>query len=212
MGGRSMLILACLLIAGGPMGSANAGDLGAYGETFPIAETDLLKMILGKLKKAEADGSIGTLNKQFAETTRKRVENPTPVAGIVTTSKARTWLYDPSIVVPQDYADDKGRVFARKGERINPLERLPSFNKVMVFLDGRDPRQVDFAIAQARKFGHDRTVLILVNGSPMATMRARKQVFYFDQMGTLTSKFGITQVPALVQKEGTLLRVREVMP
>ncbi|MFP1132888.1 type-F conjugative transfer system protein TraW [Asticcacaulis sp. W401b] len=189
---------------------ARAGDLGAYGPTFEIIETDLLRDILSKLRKAESDGRIDDLNRKFADATRKRVENPPPVPGIVTTVKARTWLYDPSIVVPETLADDKGRVFARKGERINPLERLPTYNKVLVFIDGRDTRQVEFAVNQSRKFGQDRTVLILVNGSPMGTMRARKQVFYFDQLGTLTTKFGITQVPATVSKEGLVLRVREV--
>lgn len=204
---RASLFIAVTICAGLPV---QAGDLGAYGPTFEIIETDLLKDILSKLRKAETDGRIDDLNRKFAEATRKKVENPPPVPGIVTTVKASTWLYDPSIVVPDDIADDKGRIFARRGERINPLERLPSYNKVLVFIDGRDARQVDFAVSQSKKFGQDRTVLVLVNGSPMATMRARKQVFYFDQLGTLTTKFGITQVPATVTKEGTALRVREV--
>ncbi|ADU15403.1 type-F conjugative transfer system protein TraW [Asticcacaulis excentricus] len=198
----AMTICACL--------PAQAGDLGAYGPTFEIIETDLLKDILSKLRKAEKDGRIDELNRKFADATRKRVESPPPVPGIVTTVKTRTWLYDPSIVVPQEIADDKGRVFARRGERINPLERLPSYNKVLIFIDGRDARQVEFAVAQSKKLGQDRTIMVLVNGSPMATMRARKQAFYFDQLGTLTTKFGITQVPATVTKEGTALRVREV--
>lgn len=191
---------------------AEAADLGTYGPTFTISEDDLLKQILGKLKAAEADGKIEGLNRRFAESTRQRVENPTPVSGIATTRLPRTWLYDPSIIVPQDYADDKGRVFARKGEKINPLDRLPGFNKVMVFIDGRDERQVAFAVAQSKTYGRERTVLILVNGSPMAVMRAHKQAFYFDQLGTITSKFGITQVPATVARDGNLLRVREVRP
>ena len=41
-------------------------------------------------------------------------------------------------------------------------------------------------------------------------MRTRKVRLYFDQGGNLTNKFGIKAVPAVVEQEGKMLKVREV--
>jgi conjugal transfer pilus assembly protein TraW len=40
-------------------------------------------------------------------------------------------------------------------------------------------------------------------------MKAWQLSVYFDQQGVLTTKFGITQVPALVSQEGMRLRIDE---
>jgi conjugal transfer pilus assembly protein TraW len=41
-------------------------------------------------------------------------------------------------------------------------------------------------------------------------MRTKKVRLYFDQGGGLTSKFNIKAVPAVVEQEGKMLKVREV--
>ena len=41
-------------------------------------------------------------------------------------------------------------------------------------------------------------------------MKAWQVSVYFDQQGALTSKFGITQVPAMVSQEGLRLRIDEL--
>lgn len=200
--------LAVALVALG----ASAHDLGTQGATFDIIEVDILKLISRRLHQAEADGSLDQMNQQFSQRAQKRIMNPPPVYGVSDTVKARTWLYDPTIVSPQDYADQKGVVFAHKGERINPLERMPSYNKVLIFINGKDPAQVQYALGLQKKFGQVRTRLILTNGSPIDLNRKHVSMFYFDQDGILTRKFGITQVPATVVRENDMLRVSEVRP
>jgi conjugal transfer pilus assembly protein TraW len=190
----------------------NAGDLGTYGETFKIIEVDLLKMMSAKLKKMQADGTIDRHNKDMADRAKRRIENPDPIPGIRTTKEARTWLHDPSIVVQQDIADQNGRVFARRGDRINPLERLPGFDQTMLFIDARDPKQVALAKAYHMKQGAERLRIILTGGSPTDLMRKWTTVVYYDQAGIITEQLGIKQVPAYVQKEGTKLRIKEMMP
>lgn len=198
----------CVLICG----PAAAADLGVHGETSAIVETDVLEMIAGRLKAAQASGKIDRLNREFADRAAKRIQRPEPVASLTRTSEPRSYLFDPSITVPQDFADHEGRVFARAGERINPLARLPGFDKELVFLDGDDPKQVSFALGRLKAKGAHRVYLILTSGAPLELMRRHKTAFYFDQAGSLTQRFGLRQVPAVVAREGMALRVREVTP
>jgi conjugal transfer pilus assembly protein TraW len=60
------------------------------------------------------------------------------------------------------------------------------------------------------KLGEQRTRVILVKGAPLELMRRRKVQVYFDQAGTLSQHFGLTQVPAKIEREGSKLRILEV--
>ena len=191
---------------------ARAHDLGGYGETFDIAEIDLLKLLDAKLRRAEATGRIGELDRQFAAAAERHIEEPAPVSWISHTVRPRNWLYDPSLVVPQDYADQNGRVFAHRGDVINPLERLPAYNKTLIFIDGGDADEVRFALATRKRVGAERAIIILTAGAPVRLMRTQKVQIYFDQGGQLAGRFGIEQVPAVVTREGNGLRVSEVRP
>ncbi len=42
-------------------------------------------------------------------------------------------------------------------------------------------------------------------------MNQSKARLYFDQNGVITGKFGIGHVPATVEQEGKMLRIREVV-
>jgi conjugal transfer pilus assembly protein TraW len=201
------LMLSALIVT-----PSHAGDLGTYGETFKIVEIDLLKVMAAKLRKMQADGSFDRMNKEIAERSRRKVENPDPIAGIRTTIEPRSWLHDPTIIVQQDIADNNGRVFARKGDRINPLERMPTFNETMLFIDARDPKQIQLASDYRKKQGAERLKVILTAGSPTNLMRKWESVVYFDQAGLITDQLGIKQVPAYVEKEGNKLRIREMKP
>lgn len=200
-------IVAGVLAAAAPV---SAGDLGTHGQTFNIGEEDILVMIARQLRLAESSGRMGEMQEEFKKRVQARVERPTPVPGIVKTVEPRSWLFDPSIIVPQDFADQRGRVFARQGQSINPLERLPGFDRVLIFLDGDDPAQVDWAVAQMRTVGEQRARLILTKGAPLELMRRRRVQFYFDQEAKLSTHFGIRQVPARIEKEGNRLRIQEV--
>ena len=212
MKGVSCAVVLTCLAAAAVCGGSFANDLGTQGQTFKILEFDLLKDMSGKLHRAEKTGEIDKWNAEFAKRAQKRIENPPAVAGVHTTTAGRTWLYDPSIYAPQDYADQNGRVFVHAGEKVNPLQRMPSYNKVMIFFDGTDDRQVKVAMGLYRKYGAERTKLILTNGSPIDVDKKQQVIVYFDQAGKLTSKFGITQVPATVVRENDFLRITEIQP
>ena len=214
MAARGCSPLICVfaaLLATAPAPS-RASDLGVQGHLYPIQEVDILTILQARLEAAKASGKIDGLNQAFAERSRHSIEHPLAVQGLIHTREPRSWLYDPTLVVPKDIADQNGRVFAHAGERVNPLLRMPNFDRVFVFIDGEDERQVAFGMAQLHRYGAERTKVVLVKGSPIELMRREKTVLYFDQAGVLSDKFGLRQVPATVIREGDKLRISEVTP
>jgi conjugal transfer pilus assembly protein TraW len=204
--------VAVVIASGVGAGSARAEDLGTHGATFAIAEQDILQVIAAKLRLAEAGGRIERMQQEFQRRVRARVERPQAAPGVRTTVEPRSWLFDPSIVVPRDFADHRGRVFARAGSRVNPLQRMPDYDRVMLFIDGDDARQVDWAIGQMREHGEHRTRMVLTKGAPLELMRSRRVQFFFDQEAKLVTHFQIRQVPARITKEGERLRIEELNP
>lgn len=186
-------------------GEAHARDYGQHGAVWPVIEPDLLAQIHAKLAHLQATGEIARLNADLKRRTIARVNRPEPVAGVVHASAIRRWTFDPTITVDVDIADDKGRVIIAAGTRVNPLDTVP-LRGPLVFLDGDDKAQVDWALA---KFARVPAKLILVSGAPLDLMKARQRRFYFDQRGKLAAHFGVRAVPAVVEQQGRQLTVTE---
>jgi len=185
---------------------AFARDHGVMGQTWPIAEPDLLTTIDIKLKTLEENGSIERMQRELVAKTEHRVRNPLPVSGISATQMDRSWLFDPSIVVENDVRDQKGNVIAARGARVNPLA-LIDMTTDLVFVDGRDAGQLEWA---TKNWSSTKSKIIFVSGSPFDAMKPWQRRFYFDQGGTLTSKFGIRHTPAVVSAAGSSLKISEV--
>ncbi len=184
-----------------------ARDYGRLGATFPIAEPDLLATIEARLRAAQASGEMARVNADFARRTEERVRRPAPVAGIGATEQARSWTFDPTIVLERDIRDQKGTLIAAAGQRINPLDFV-GLRQDIVFVDGDDPRQLDWA---TKRYSELKAKIVFVAGSPFEEMTARKRRFFFDQEGKLTSRFGIAHVPAIVSQAGRVLQVSEIV-
>ncbi len=189
--------------------SAQAQDLGVIGPVYPIAEPSLLDVILAKLRDAEATGALAKLHRDARTGITRGIENPAPVAKITKTSKARSFYFDPSIVVPAAITDADGRVLVAPGTRVNPLDTV-SMSKQLLFIDARDAAQVGRAKTLIEERG-GKVKVILTGGSYMDLMRRWKRPVFFDQQGTLTDKLGIRHVPALVTQEGKRLRIDELL-
>jgi len=58
----------------------------------------------------------------------------------------------------------------------------------------------------------ERVYILLTNGAPLELMRRHKVEMFFDQDASLTTRFGITRVPSVVEREGRSLRISEVRP
>ncbi len=188
---------------------ARGQDLGVIGPVYPIAEPSLLEMILGKLRTASVDGTLARLQRESLAKVRQGVENPTPVPGLARTREARRFHHDPSIVVQEAIRDADGRVIVPPGTVVNPLDTV-SLSQALLFIDARDRDQV----ARARKVIDERqgkVKVILTGGSYLELMRRWRRPVFYDQQGTLTTKLGIRQVPALVTQDGRRLRIDEIL-
>jgi conjugal transfer pilus assembly protein TraW len=183
-----------------------AKDFGTQGLTFPIEEEDPIVLIQNKLKEMEQRGELEEHTQELQKKTKARIQRPTPVKGIRKAQKGKVFFFDPTYVVSEDLKDHQGRVFAKKGTRINPLEKV-SLSSDLLFIDGDDEDQVAFAKAHLEK---GTCKLILIKGEPLDLSEELQTLVYFDQQGSLTQKLNITQVPALVTQEGLRLRIEEI--
>ena len=186
---------------------AMANDLGTMGQTWSIAEPDLLSTIQARLGAMAANGGIAQLQRDLQAKAQARVRRPLPVAGLSPTTEFRRWSHDPSIMVEADVRDAAGRLIAARGTRVNPLDFV-TLQQDIVFLDGDDPDQVAWAGA---RWAAAKAKIVLVSGSPYDLMAATHRRYFFDQRGALTAKFGITHVPAIVREAGKQLIVEEVV-
>jgi conjugal transfer pilus assembly protein TraW len=174
------------------------------GPTYSIEEISLLDVIFKTLKEKEANGEIEKLQKEMTERSVNNIKNPIgrnmPVA--ITDSYRK---FDPSIVLHRDIKLPDGQVMYPRGTIVNPLTIKP-FTKKLIFIDGTDEKQVDFAIKQHEKSGY-RDKIILVKGSYYELMKKHNIRFYFDQRVrnsaprervTLVEQFGIERLPSIV--------------
>lgn len=183
-----------------------AKDHGVSGETFPVIEPDLMATIEARLQNLQATGGIDRMNAEFARRAEARVRRPKPVDGITPAVQMREWAYDPTIVIEHDVSDQKGNLIARRGQTVNPLDFV-TMHQALVFVDGDDKAQMAWA---TERYSDLKAKIILVSGSPIEEMTARKRRFYFDQEGRLTGKFGIQHTPAVAIQQGNIVKLTEI--
>ena len=207
---RSLLpLVPAAVVALAPL-PATAADLGRIGPTHPIGEPHLLDDIQRRLQEKQRSGELKRLEEGARQRAVRSVAEPAPVPGLRATTTARTFRYDPTLVLDRNILDEQGRVLFPAGTRRNPLE-VVALSKRLLFFDARDPRQVRRARRLIDELG-GRVKPILVGGSYLDLMKRWRVRVYYDQDGTLTRQLGIAQVPALVSQEGLLLRIDELEP
>ena len=202
---RTLFLAAALLLSV----TVRAQDLGVIGPVYPIAEPSLLEVILAKLREADANGVMARLQRDTQASVKRGIEQPTPVAKITKTTKARSFYYDPSIVVPYAITNADGKVIVAPGTKVNPLDTV-SLSKRLLFIDARDAAQIGRARGILDEHG-GKVKVILTGGSYLELMRHWKRPVFYDQQGQLTDQLGIRHVPALVTQEGRRLRIDEIL-
>lgn len=181
---------------------APAKNLGTYGQVFKVAEESFLEVIQNRLKAMNEQGKIEKIQQDLQTKAAAKVKRPTPVEGV---TKAISYMrrgFDPTFVVNQTIKDHRDNLIALAGTSYNPLDHK-SFGDPLIFIDGDDEDQVQWAISQNAK-------IILVNGSPLELEKVHKRSFYFDQGGVLTEKLAITDVPSRVSQEVKHLLIESI--
>ena len=181
-----------------------AKDLGVRGETWAIAEPDLLAVLEARLHELERSGALAAIGEDAQARARARVEAPEPVAGIAPAVMHRSRLFDPSVVLDRDVHLADGTLLAAAGTRLNPLAHVP-LRRGLLFIDGRRQAEVAWALEHAEP-----STIVLLAGQPLDLSRRHGRSFFFDQGGRLTTRFGLAATPVLIEQEGVQLRLTEV--
>ena len=126
---------------------SGAKDLGTWGNVFEPAEQDMLAFIQNRLKGMEQTGELDRLRKEATERVKEHAVRPTPVEGLSNAKEYRSFAWDPTFTVKETITDMQGNVIARKGDTVNPLDKVP-FSQVLFFIDGDDKEQVNWARQQ----------------------------------------------------------------
>ena len=185
--------------------SSESKNLGVFGETFAIFEKDLLEQMLVKLRRMEVTGELEQEKAKIQNRVANEIFHPKSINDITHTQAIREYKFDPTITVTRDFSDHRGVVFAKKGERFNPLNKI-NMSKMLLFIDGDEQSHIKWVISKIKEFKNhypEANKIILVKGSPLELQKQLNRDIYFDQYGILLKKLGIRHVPAIVfQKHG----------
>lgn len=213
MASRGLITIALALSAS--VCFAKVENLGTYGHVFSIEEQDAIASITAELKRKEETGELDEFKKQQQQKALDRMygEWP-PVPGITPATKTRTRLFNPSMRLTKDIVTPDGLVLGRAGQVINPLDYMPyGLRRAYIFIDGRDKRQIGWALERYRELGGSdaKARIVLVAGSPWQVSHDHQvRIFYDQRDGELSRRFGIKHVPAIVRGRANRVEITEV--
>ncbi|MBU0744901.1 MAG: type-F conjugative transfer system protein TraW [Gammaproteobacteria bacterium] len=186
---------------------SQAKNLGVWGAMFPIAEQDIKEFIYKRLNQMQQNGELEKIKKKFIRNVKNHTLRPAPVSGLTTTDRPKTFYYDPIYILDKNIEDEKGKIIAKAGTTINPLDTI-KLHSVLFFLNADDKRQIAWALENVKK--HDYVKYILVQGNIKDAGKVLSDRIYFDQHGIITRKLGVMHIPCVVKQEGKKLQVQEI--
>lgn len=186
------------------------------GQVYP-ADRDGREQLKDLMRQKEKSGEIEKYWLDYRSKTIDAVKNPSPL-GIRSNYLPRSELRDLRFTIPSDFVNEKGLVIAKKGTVIEPLKIQPLVSG-LVFIDGRDQKQIDYAIKRGRA---EPLKIVLTAGSPYDLRVKYKDAewwggktipFYFDQrkmiISSLQRLYGIdvNSVPVTLTQRGDKLSI-----
>lgn len=184
-------ILSLLLIA--------ASVFSSEGKTFEIQESPMFKGFGG-----EESVDIEKIQEEQLKKIKQYVNAPPPVRGIKEADEEKSFYYDPIYQVKEEIKTLDGKIIAKKGELVNPMDTILCPLPDLIFFDGTNPDHIQWAK------NHTDAKWILIKGSPLKIEEETDHITFFDQMGIYCAKFGIERVPAKVSREGNRILIQEI--
>lgn len=194
------------------MSEGHNGDLGVQGPLEDIAERDLIEEMIARAEQIDW--------RQKKEAALSRVWTNLPIEELTLAQQGRKRLVDPTFTVNQDLTLPDGTVLARKGERINPLDRR-QFDRLLVVFDGSSQREIAYVKdhleawrAQA-KIAPQRVRLILTGIDRERGWDSYQSLmnFFDDEIFVLTPEvkqsFALEHHPCIVYADGRTFTVEE---
>ncbi len=170
------------------------------------------------IRKKQQTGEVDKFWNEFRDRNIAAIKNPAPL-GIASRYNFRVEDFAPRFTFHQDIKDEKNQIVVKKGTVIEPLKIQPLTSGLM-FIDGRDQRQIDYAISRGRQ---QSLKIVLTAGSPYE-LRVKykghdwwggtKNIpFYFDQRKMIIDQLqrlygiNISSVPAVLYQRGERLAI-----
>lgn len=207
----TFLLAAMVLLASAGSHSEN---LGTVGQTYDL-DRDGREQLKDIARRKQANGELDIFWKNYRDKVENAIRHPAPL-GIKSNYEVRSELRSLRFVIPQNYRDESGKIIAKKGTVIEPLKIQP-LQAGLIFIDGRDQRQIDYAIRLGRKEPYK---IVLTAGSPLELRIKYQNIkwmhgtgipFYFDQRKMIITNFrrlygiSIDSVPAALHQRGDKL-------
>jgi conjugal transfer pilus assembly protein TraW len=206
---KNKLILGLIFIATCTI----AEDLGKLGKTYPIGEDNLLAFIKSRATQMMQSGEWEKLHQRVIKKTEQRIDYPPIISGISKTTESSVRYFDPSIKINQDIVDPfTKKLIAKKGQIINPTTYMP-FNNELIFIDGRDDAQVQYAVSQSKISSFRVSIILIAANKFRKLLKDQQQLMFYDQGAVLVKKFNIQHVPTIIyqdQSQPTKLRIEEI--
>lgn len=189
--------------------SIMAKEFGVMGHSYPITEQSFVLMIKARLAAIDIESE----QKKMQTIAIKYIKSPQRVNHINKATENKIFYWDPSYMIIEDILLPSGEVLHKKGKIVNPLDYM-DFDRIMLFIDGEDQRQVAWLKERLTKNDKLQNRIILIAGKPLELQEELQSsnmtsTVYFDQSGVLTSKMGILSVPAEARAEEKLIRIEE---
>jgi hypothetical protein len=184
-----------LLALGAAFTAAAVPASRVIGPTFDIVEPDVLTEIESAVRARDWKSWMRRAPADYGAFVSARL----PLA-----RSDATRAFDPTYTMPFDIRDDKGNVLYPTGTRVNVYEKLKIAGRYIVIAPLESHyRWLD---AVAKPSGADK--VLLANGNILIARRhTGRNLYMLDDR--FIERFGLRNVPAIVQQEGTHLRVTE---
>jgi len=188
------------------------GGHGTQGQTYPIAEPDLVEELQRRMASIDWDAQKEKAVQGYWQRHGDFLDLPE-------TRTESVRRFDPSIRVTQDIKLPNGNLLARAGDLLNPQQIMP-LSKAVVFFDATRPGQVAKALAIGKAFE--------AKGKPAVYLASRIDAGRgWDHLKELYGSFGgpvyllskavagrfhVERLPSVLEGAGEKLAIREVLP
>jgi conjugal transfer pilus assembly protein TraW len=182
------------------------GDLGQFGETYAIAEIDLLAEIKQRLahidwpKQQQQAIARFWQNRQF-EVLPEAQEN-------------RDRLIDLTVTAPRDLVGPNGQLIIPAGLTVNPLDKIP-FGLCLKVFDGSDKAQFELIRQLSCQDNNTRVLYVATQFNRAAGWEGLKKLEttlkapVYLLTADVQQRFQLQAVPSLVEQSGQQIVVRE---
>lgn len=179
-----------------------------YGATgtagTPVSEESLIAFMKRKV--------AGVNWEQKSEDMKRRVSHQLqngPGLSLPSVKKARRFLVDPTVTLPDEVHDTEGRLLVESGTVVNPLDFIHLRKQYVVF-NGTESGQVTMVQQLLEREGRHRVSVMITEGD-VEVLSGQLEAPVFWASPQIVAKFQLVAVPSVVQQSGDQLQIDEVV-